>query len=811
MSGVLHRLAYAAVYVALIVGICTVDAPISQIVKEARPYLLLGAGLLAVALLARLLRANAAYALIGASALLTLQFVSMTTLIAAAAFFLAAALVGRRMLLPLQPQSALVSTLAGVLLFTGVIGWLLPLHIHLRVVYTLVLAAIFWFERAHARALLVEVRNEFKAAVFAAPITASLAILVACLSLTTAWLPTIQFDDLAYHSMLPAQLLKLGYYRFDASTQVWAAAPWGADLVHSIVGVLANEESRSAVNLSWFLFSTCAMWAMGRLVGLAPRWRWLAIALYASQPYVSGLLGSSQVENELIAGTLALGTVAIRLIRDRDHDSACVVLLFCGLFASLKASQALVLIPLIAVAIPRMIRGDLKKMTWFLFVGLILGSSSYVYSTFLTGNPLLPLFNGIFKSNYFPAVDFHDLRWTQGLHWRSVWDLTFATHKYQENYIGGAGVSLLVLTVPLLGALFFKSIRLVTVWVIVASLMMFWTIQYLRYIAPLLILMIPLALYVVQAHSVRWATAATILALTILNVLLIPTTSYILKNSPLTLQLSSLLTTNPSMANRAIVEQYAFETNLEKYLASAESGEYGLYLADRARPFTAPFAGQAFAPNWYDFAFQAAANAADEDITGQRWIRLLSQAGIKYVLAKTDLSAQPALEEALRGEATKTLAFQSHALYCFCRPGFVNPTLPLYHARDLSRWLTSAFTRPNGLPRSPRRVVPGQSLLQDEATAVSPLRLVPGRSTDCGKTTPATVTVEWDARALTDTGVTIATLQPGRRWKTWRRDLSQGVATAAEPAEPGMTYVLLNGNGNRVLGQAAYGWTPCLR
>lgn len=810
-SAALHRGAFAAICVALVVGICTADVGFPQVLKEARPYLWLGAGLLAIALLARWRGLQPAYVLVTAFGLLTVQFVSLSTLIAAGAFFLAAALVGRRLLARLGEQSTPVTLLAGVFLITGVVGWLLPLHVHLRAIYVVVLAAILWFDRRQAADLLLAARDGTRAAVSAAPTAATFAIIAACISLTTAWLPTIQFDDLAYHSMLPAQLLKLGYYRFDASTQVWAMAPWGADLVHAIVGVIANEESRSAVNLSWFVFACCAMWGIGKLLGLTPQWRWLAVALYASQPYVSGLLGNSQVENELIGATLVLCMVAIRLMRDQDAEAACILFLFCGLFASLKASQALVIGPLVVLAAHRIVRADPKKLAWFLCIGLLLGLSSYFYSTYLTGNPLLPLVNGLFKSSYFPATNFSDLRWTQGLNWRSAWDLTFATHRYQENYIGGAGVSMLVLCAPLVGALSVKPLRAVVAWVIVATLLMFWTIQYLRYVAPLLVLMIPLALCVLQAHAVKIGTMAVIVALTVANLMLIPATSYILKNATLQAQLVSLFRTGPVNANRAIVEQYAFEINLEKYLASAEPGKYGLYLADKDRPFTSPFAGQAFAANWYDSAFQAAATTAAEDASGQRWIRLFSRTGIKYVLAKTDLSAEPALDAALHAEATKTLSFQSHTLYCFCQPGFFNPTLPLYQARDLSKWLRSAWKSAEGLPRSPRSLVPGQHLLQDAPATPSSLTITPAHSSSCGAVDPAVVTLQWDARAITPWGVTIAALRPGARWKALRHDQRQGSASSELPVTPGTSFVLVASASKKIIGQATYGWVSCLR
>lgn len=495
-----HQLAYAGVFVAMLAGLATSELDRSQVLKDAMPYTVLCLAFALTGLAAKAFRLHPSWVLVSLFGILCAQFLSISSLASTVLFFVAAALVGRRLTRFLKEDSVLVATLVGVFFLTGVVGWLLPFHVHARVVYSLVLAAIIWIERRAARVLFANLREGVSGALTLTPVSAGFALIAVFASLTTTWLPSIQFDDLAYHSMLPSQLMSLGYYRFDLSTQVWATAPWGSDIVHAVIGVIANEESRGSVNLAWFLFSCCALWSLSARLGLASSWRWLAIALYASQPYICGLLGSAQVENELVAATLVLGLVALRTWREKDTNSACILLVLCGLFASLKASQALVVAPFFALCIPQMLKADKRKLLAYGAAALLLAASSYFYSWFLTGNPFIPLFNQRFASAFFPPVNFEDLRWSRGLNWRSLWDLTFSTGNYQETYVGGAGVSALVLGVPLVGALFSRELRKVVACILIALLLLFAAIQYLRYVAPLLVLIIPFALCVLQAH-----------------------------------------------------------------------------------------------------------------------------------------------------------------------------------------------------------------------------------------------------------------------------------------------------------------------
>src|SRR5690606_27670627 len=94
-------------------------------------------------------------------------------------------------------------------------------------------------------------------------------------------------------------------------------------------------------------------------------------------------------------------------------------------------------------------RGLLLALIW---VPIVAGSS-YVYAYVLTGNPVLPLFNGVFHSPFYPQVNFHDGRWDSGLSWSLPWQLIFNSSAYGETGNGVGPFVLIALAGSLLVAL----------------------------------------------------------------------------------------------------------------------------------------------------------------------------------------------------------------------------------------------------------------------------------------------------------------------------------------------------------------------
>lgn len=308
-----------------------------------------------------------------------------------------------------------------------------------------------------------------------------------------AWLPTTLYDDLAYHLALPSQLAQLGYYRMDVASNVWALAPWAADVLQAMAQVVAGTEARGAVDMLWFGLSCTLIWQLCKTLSLSLAMRWLAVALFASLPLTMMLLHSMQTEGPTVTVMLALAWL-IAARRQPDWRALVVTGVLFGLLIGLKVSNLWFAGPLgLWFAWRNRTTCAWRWLPLALLAGLLVGGSSYVYAWALTGNPVLPLFNGFFQSPWYPPTNFHDGRWDTGFGWTIVWNVVFHPGTYME----GGSIGPLVLVA--LGGCFFVALakprtRGLALVGAAALLLPLFTIQYLRYAYPSLALLIPVML-----------------------------------------------------------------------------------------------------------------------------------------------------------------------------------------------------------------------------------------------------------------------------------------------------------------------------
>ncbi|GIX35926.1 MAG: hypothetical protein KatS3mg126_1705 [Lysobacteraceae bacterium] len=179
-------------------------------------------GLVALALpIAWLWRRSLALCLLLATGLVTLQLLGPRTVLAAALLGLAAASLGRR----IGGASGIPGTArlgAGLAGLAAIVGWTLPFPVHSPLTHALLcLGLIALGGRGLGRDLHAAV-DALDREARRAPWAAMLACAALALTASHAWLPTLLFDDLAYHLGLPSQLARLHYYRMDAASQAWA-------------------------------------------------------------------------------------------------------------------------------------------------------------------------------------------------------------------------------------------------------------------------------------------------------------------------------------------------------------------------------------------------------------------------------------------------------------------------------------------------------------------------------------------------------------------------------------------------------------
>ena len=566
----------------------------------------------------------------------------------AAAALLAAAAIALASVLPAARRSGLaLALLGGLALLQALIGWLLPLRVHHRGVYLgialvlVVLRTRTWWPmlRASAVGALRVVRLH--------PGWVVLLAAVATVSGLGLWLPSLNYDDNAVHLILPSQLLADGVYRFDVLRQSWAVAPWANNVLHAVAALFSGAEARPAMALLWLLLGIAGAWRLARAVGASPVVALAAAAVFAAQPLSGYFTTTMQVDGASAAVLLHLAAIAATPSARRP--GAVLVGLLAGLLLALKTSNLVYTAPLLAWLCLSMPAGSrLRWLAVMLAVLLPVAGSSYAYAGLFTGNPLFPFYNAFFKSPYYPLENFRDLKWMAGMNWRTPWDLAFKTDAYGQFYPGAAGIAFLA-TLPALviDAIRRPAPRWIAVWAIATACLLFWFMQYLRYIFPALAVLAVLGTVALSRMAGTRAFAAAVLLLVLADALLMPTTSWIARENHWT----RLLHEGPDARDAIVRHVMPERALLERVMA--RQPDACVLMSNPKAPFVGAGRGRAISVHRrYDPEHWRARNQAEADPTGGKWRALLARTGASHVIV--DPAREPSLARtlALLGYAT---------------------------------------------------------------------------------------------------------------------------------------------------------------
>lgn len=604
---------------ALLAGL--LSTPVLGSLHGGRALSLLGLALAALALafpIARLLRWRLASGLLLVWAAAHAFFAGPPAALAAMLLAASALALGSVLVPAAAPARGALALLCGLALLAAAVGWLLPFPLHRRGLYLVVLVLPILWRRRALLALAGQARAQWSGLLAAEPALAAVTVIALGLASTGTWLPTLQYDDLAYHLGLPAQLQTLGYYRMDPATQVWALAPWGSDVLHGIAQVLAGGEARGSVNLLWLGAGAAAIWALcQRLAGCAAC-GWLGMALYASLPLTATLAGGMQTEGPGAALVLALALAIQTAPAQADGGWLRLFAVLAGALLGLKISFALALVPLGLWLLWRWRgRWPWRALPAALLLGFLVGGSSYAYAWSLAGNPVLPLFNGVFGSPYFAAVNFHDGNYPTGLTPAALWGLVFDSHRYYEGWAGSAGFSLIGLAGGGLLALARPSSRALALAGLGVLLGPLAFMLYLRYAHPGQALLLAPMLAGVAGAGWRRSLIALSLTLVALNFAFQANGYWTLRTGALnTLILQA-------GADEPLFKGYAPERMLIRQLQQTAPDARVLF---GGRPYSAEMAGRGFTLHWYDHALEQARD--------QQLITAASPAALRALIAE---------------------------------------------------------------------------------------------------------------------------------------------------------------------------------
>jgi hypothetical protein len=453
-------------------------------------------------------------------------------------------------------------------------------------------------------------------------------------------------DDIAYHLNLPTQLLQYGRYTPQPEYQVWSFAPWAGDLLHGVVFVLARQETHGALNALWLMLAAGAAWSVAASLGACLRERWAAVALFASLPPLVWIAAGMQTE--LAATTVLLALAALVVARGGPRLAAGAAL-FAGLFA-LKLVHGLSALPLLAYALwrqrtsgtaPPADHSDGRSAgTIALAVALfaVVALPSYTQAWLGTGNPLLPMFNDVFQSPYFPREQYRDERWFSGVDLALPWRLTFDTDRYVEAWDGGLGFVLIAMAGAWLLALQRCGSRGFVLAATAVLCLPLLPMQYARYAYPgLALFCVVLSAGLSRRIGMR-AFAGMLIAVCGLNLAYQANASWLHHSA-------AIKRTIKSGGDPARIFPYYVPARV--LVRDVPEGPEHLVLAtDPFQSNVAELAGRGRTVAEHDPSLAGDAAAAEQDPSGQRWAELFDRQRIRWVLVTTE-RASPALRAGL--------------------------------------------------------------------------------------------------------------------------------------------------------------------
>jgi hypothetical protein len=411
-------------------------------------------------------------------------------------FIATAAVIGARLLRKADDApDFLIDVAAGLSAIMGVCGILIHFPINTPELYLVAIAILLALNHRYLAQLWQQGRGAIGNVNAQAFWPIAVLLWVAGIAFASLFLPTVSYDDLSYHLLATTQLTLHHRFLFDFQRHLWALAPLAADLFYAIPQLLAGEDCRGALN-GFYLIAIAALGnRMLVSMSVSTAVRAFTLALLVSMPMVHGLASTMQSETSMTFFAFA-GLVVMTDERYRDPvRCAKAALLIAAVLLAIKTTAAFLALPLLLATGLRLQR--VRRAGWagidsalvaIAGLAMLVGFQSYAYSFAMTGNPVFPLFNQVFRSPYFDTINFFNPLFVGKLSWHLPLDMTFLSSSFAEAGNGTFGFQFLMLSPALvLIALGWRS-RAGTIAILaLAAVYMVPVVisqQYIRYLFP---------------------------------------------------------------------------------------------------------------------------------------------------------------------------------------------------------------------------------------------------------------------------------------------------------------------------------------
>jgi len=561
----------------------------------------------------------------------TLVAVGVIAPVAAAYVLLSALMFGRWILRAPTNEDDLPALFVGLSVWVALVSLAVRFPINYPAVYAVALAVPIVWNVREIPAILRRVRAQLLPQdPCSRTENATLALLL--FALLAQWVvtlkPEVSSDGLGMHLVIPAQVEARHHWAFDFRQFTWALMPAGGDWAFTLVYLLGGEYAARLLNFS-LLILICAMLASAMRPWLPRSLTLLAAALFAVTPLVQAETGSLFVEN-FWAGVFVAGVLTTARFHETGearylYAAACLF----GTTVAVKFGALAFAVPALVVLGAELVRRRERVKRWLraALAFLALAAPPYVTAWLMTGNPVYPFLNRVFRSPYFDsAINFRNERYVTPLSWHTPFDITFHSARFLEAQNGSLGFQyflLLPVAILLVRRNWPYLARLALGLSIAGFVLTFLGQSYLRYIYPALPLFtIAIAAAIGSASArLRYTLVAAATAAFFFNMYFLAASGYYHQDFFL------------NLFDRAEVdrylEQFAPERRAVEYL-NRKGPDIRVAFLDEDR--IGDLHGHPFALGWRSYQYSQALDASG---TAEDDLRTDTRFGITYFVAPT--------------------------------------------------------------------------------------------------------------------------------------------------------------------------------
>jgi hypothetical protein len=438
--------------------------------------------------------------------------------------------------------------------------------------------------------------------------------------------PESHSDALTMHLMIPHQILVHARWNFDVSNFTFAVMPKGASWLFSAHYLLGGEPAVRLANFGMTVYSAWLIYAAMRC-STDRRVSSIVTAVFLSAPLTAWVV-FVVFEDALVSYLLLAATII--LVEKWRYPTGGISFLIALLLSAVVATKIQGFggaVPVGILLLSRIVwlrSASIKDLAYSFIPIIFIGAIPYITAVIIAGNPVFPFANGVFKSPYFPPVNFSDNRWVGKASLDLLYNLTFNTSKFMEGSDGAFGMGHFLLLPGILFAILWEErpkVAILTIVSICYSLILTLLVsQYARYYYP------TFALLAIASQALfRRAQREGWCFLLIILLLGIAVFNFFLTRSLNTFY--HFLLPNPFLAEQPTqpwpVAERRFNT-----IINAEAGADArvLYLV---RPYGAGLDGlPLYGNSWHNYMLRVAIGAINTELDA---VNLINSRGINYV------------------------------------------------------------------------------------------------------------------------------------------------------------------------------------